>query len=67
MRRTQPLQCCCSPPTDTCTTGSPLEDHFDAIAVTGELGVAKPDPTIFRHTLDMLGVAPIRVWHIGDS
>ena len=47
------------------TTG--LEDHFDAIAVSGELGVAKPDPTIFRHTLDMLGVAPTRVWHVGDS
>ena len=25
MRRTHPLQCCCSPPTDICTTGSPRE------------------------------------------
>ena len=52
------------------TTG--LEDHFDAIAVSGELGVAKPDPTIFRHTLlgappgaetaTLLVLASLRLW-----
>ena len=45
-----------------------LEPLFDSVAVSGELGVAKPDPAIFSRTvLDELGVAPELAWHIGDS
>jgi len=44
-----------------------IEDHFDAIIVSGEHGVAKPDPAIFQIALDNLGVGPERAWHVGDS
>jgi putative hydrolase of the HAD superfamily len=44
-----------------------LEDHFDAVAISGELGMAKPDPRIFWKILKALEVEPREVWHIGDS
>ena len=34
---------------------SGLERHFDAVVVSGELGVGKPDPSVFRHALELLG------------
>lgn len=33
---------------------------------SGEVGVMKPDPRIFRLALDAMGVAPERAWYIGD-
>jgi putative hydrolase of the HAD superfamily len=47
------------------TTG--IEASFDAILVSGEHGIAKPDSAIFKLALDQLQVAPEQVWHIGDS
>ena len=44
-----------------------LEQHFDVIAISAELGFAKPDPAIFRFALDKLGVIEDDVWHVGDS
>ncbi len=32
-----------------------------------EFGAAKPDPSIFHHALDRLGVAADRAWYVGDS
>jgi FMN phosphatase YigB (HAD superfamily) len=29
-----------------------LEDYFDTVVVSAELGVGKPDPSIFEHALD---------------
>jgi phosphoserine phosphatase len=43
------------------------EDDFDVVVISGDLGVAKPDPAIFAHTLSLLGVAPDRAVMIGDS
>ena len=40
---------------------------FGAVAISAEVGCAKPDPAIFRHALAGLGVAPHEAWHIGDS
>lgn len=40
--------------------------HFDHWSFSDEVGVYKPDPVIFRHALDGLGVAPERAAHIGD-
>ena len=40
---------------------------FVAIADSGRLGVAKPDPAIFAWTCARLGVAPVEVVHVGDS
>jgi len=34
---------------------SGLEARFEAVVVSGELGVGKPDPAIFAHALDALG------------
>lgn len=44
-----------------------MERRFSAVAISGELGVAKPDPEIFRYALDRLGISPENAWHVGDS
>ena len=36
----------------------PLGDFFDACYVSGELGLLKPAPEIYRHVLDDLGITP---------
>lgn len=43
------------------------EGHFELFVASGELGFTKPDPRIFAHTCDKLGVAPEEAWHIGDN
>jgi epoxide hydrolase-like predicted phosphatase len=35
-----------------------LAEVFDAVVISGEVGMRKPDPKIFEHTLDELGAAP---------
>jgi putative hydrolase of the HAD superfamily len=32
------------------------DEMFDAVVISGEVGMRKPDPEIFRHTLDLLGL-----------
>lgn len=45
-----------------------IRSHFRGIAISGELGAAKPNPAIFAHALERLGVEPgASVWHIGDN
>lgn len=44
-----------------------LEERFDAVAISGEIGVAKPDPFPFQKILEELDADPRYVWHIGDS
>ena len=44
-----------------------LEPLFDSILVAGEFGVAKPDPRVFLHTLESLGVASHEAWMVGDN
>ena len=39
----------------------------DAVAISAELGVAKPDPAIFRAALERLGVGARGAVHVGDS
>ncbi|MBS1847441.1 MAG: HAD family hydrolase [Actinobacteria bacterium] len=42
-------------------------EYFDHWSFSDEVGVYKPDATIFRHALDGLGgVAPERTAHVGD-
>ena len=43
-----------------------LAGWFDAVVVSGELGVRKPDPAPFRAALAELGVEPARAVHVGD-
>jgi putative hydrolase of the HAD superfamily len=47
------------------TTG--LAGLLDAVVTSAELGVAKPDPAIFRHALGLVGAGPDGVLHAGDS
>ena len=44
-----------------------IEQAFDAVVISGEVGVAKPDPAIFQVALRDLGVGPEQAWHIGDD
>jgi putative hydrolase of the HAD superfamily len=41
--------------------------RLSAVAISGELRVAKPDPAIFRHALEQAAVEPERTVYVGDS
>ena len=43
-----------------------LESAFDAVLISGELGVAKPHHAIFRRACRTLGVLPAQAVHVGD-
>jgi putative hydrolase of the HAD superfamily len=40
---------------------------FEFVVDSQEIGLAKPDPAIFVHALDRLGVAATGAWYVGDS
>jgi len=44
-----------------------LDDAFDPVVISAEVGVAKPDPAIFRLTARELGADPSDLWHVGDN
>ena len=44
-----------------------LADLLDAVVLSYEVGVVKPDPGIFATALDRIGVAPQRALMVGDS
>ena len=44
-----------------------IEHSFDTVVISGEAGVAKPDPAIFQLALSGLAVSREGVWHVGDS
>jgi putative hydrolase of the HAD superfamily len=44
-----------------------LRALVDAVVISAELGVAKPDPAIFRAALRRLGAAAHQALHVGDS
>ncbi len=39
---------------------------FDAVVISGEVGMRKPEPEIYRHTLDLLGCAPGEAVFVDD-
>ena len=41
--------------------------YFEAVLISGEVGIAKPDPRIFRQALSRLNAAPGRSVFVGDS
>jgi putative hydrolase of the HAD superfamily len=43
-----------------------LAGAFDAVVISGEVGVRKPDAAIFRFALDQLGRAAADAWFVGD-
>lgn len=46
---------------------SALSRRFDVVVFSCELGVAKPDPAIYRAAADRLGVAPTGCVFVGDG
>ena len=44
-----------------------LRELMDAVVLSCELGVAKPDPAIFRHACRQLGVTPERAMFVADG
>jgi putative hydrolase of the HAD superfamily len=43
-----------------------VHDALDCVVISGELGVRKPDPRIFRHVLRAMNIAPEACWFVGD-
>ncbi|MDQ3887331.1 MAG: HAD family hydrolase [Actinomycetota bacterium] len=43
-----------------------LDAAFDAVVISDEIGVAKPDPVIFHAACAELGVGPAHTVHVGD-
>jgi len=39
----------------------------EAITDSGTIGISKPDPRIFAHTVASLGLEPAEILHVGDS
>ena len=44
-----------------------LARHFDAVVISSELRIDKPDPRIFHHALKAVGCAPSEALVVGDS
>ena len=44
-----------------------IEALFEQVFISWRIGVAKPDPLIFRAALKAMGIAPCRSLHVGDS
>lgn len=44
-----------------------LDDEFDAVFSSAELGVAKPDPEVFLRVCGALGIAPRGCLYVDDS
>ena len=46
---------------------SPIMPYFQAVVISEEVGIAKPDPRIFAPALQKIGVAAGDVLYVGDS
>ncbi|MEC5397901.1 HAD family hydrolase [Uliginosibacterium sp. H1] len=46
---------------------SALGGLVDAVTISGELGIDKPDARIFAHALEQLGVMAEAAWFVGDD
>ncbi len=44
-----------------------LDRLVDTAVISGELGIAKPDPRIFAHACAQVEVAPHEAMHVGDA
>jgi epoxide hydrolase-like predicted phosphatase len=43
-----------------------VDDLFDVIVLSGQLGIRKPDPRIYTHAVEQLGVSPRRCVFVDD-
>jgi YjjG family noncanonical pyrimidine nucleotidase len=46
---------------------SPITSYFQAVVISEEVGIAKPDPRIFAPALQAIGAAACDVLYVGDS
>jgi YjjG family noncanonical pyrimidine nucleotidase len=46
---------------------SPIIRHFQAVVISEDVGIAKPDPRIFAPALRAIGVKAAEVLYVGDS
>ncbi len=44
-----------------------LDQFFECVLISSEVGADKPDPQIFHLACEKLGVARESVWHVGDD
>jgi HAD superfamily hydrolase (TIGR01549 family) len=44
-----------------------FEGVFEFVLDSHEVGISKPDPGIFAHALERMGIEPARAWYVGDS
>ena len=44
-----------------------LEQFFDLILIEGEFGMGKPNPEVYSHITNQLGVTPEESWIVGDN
>jgi len=44
-----------------------LEKYFEAIVISRDIGIRKPDPEIFNFTLNTLCIESYETIHVGDS
>ena len=42
------------------------DDMFDIVVISGEVGMRKPEPHIYRHTLDLIGLAASECAFVDD-
>jgi 2-haloacid dehalogenase len=45
----------------------PFLDWFDGIVISGDVGICKPDPRLYRHLIDRYGLAPASTVFVDDS
>jgi FMN phosphatase YigB (HAD superfamily) len=51
---------------ELCQVGPGLGVEIECVVDSGNVGVMKPDPRIFKAAVDLLGVDADRVWFLGD-
>jgi HAD superfamily hydrolase (TIGR01509 family) len=44
-----------------------IDEYFEEVVISDEVGVAKPDPAIFHVALEKTGLEPSEVAYVGDS
>ena len=48
-------------------TSTGIIDRFSIVIISGDIGVFKPDPQIFKEACSMAGVEPSECWYIGNN
>ena len=44
-----------------------LDQYFDVVLIEGEFGRGKPDPRVYTHLVDEIGVSARESWIVGDN